>query len=236
MFPDKGGMTRLLASIVLAMAGTLALTGSVNPQGEFAHMEPDDQPSGTSGLNAQQKELVNLAMGQFDAQGLELPEIDFVFHDDLWPCHGHKGMFHKSTRTLEMCSMDPHTMLHELAHAWANENLSERVREDFMLSRDLDSWNDHDDAWDRRGTEHVAETIAWALAEDPRHVRWLETLPDGSKETTHRILSIGVDVDTLLGNFKDITGMDPVFRHASEWAVDEGAPTVISPELARLGS
>ena len=88
--------------------------------------------------------------------------------------------------------------------------------------------------WDR-GTEHVAETIAWALADDPHHVEWVETLPDGSKQTTHRILTLGVDVGTLLDNFEHITGMDPVFRHANERTVDEGASTAISPELARLG-
>lgn len=226
-------MTRLVAIIILAMAGTLALTGSVHPQIELADFGTGGKMQPTS-LNAEQKKLVNLAMGRFEAQGLELPEIDFVFHDDLWPCHGHKGLFYRSTRTLKMCSMDPHTMLHELAHAWANENLPERAREDFVLSRELDSWNDHDDAWDRRGTEHVAETIAWALAEEPRHLKWVETLPDGSKQTTYRILSIGVDVDTLLVNFQEITGMDPVFRHADEWTAEEGIPTATSPESARL--
>jgi hypothetical protein len=174
-------------------------------------------------------------MERFDAQGLELPEIEFVFHDDLFPCDGHKGRYTSNTGTLEMCSIDAITMLHELAHAWANESLSEQAKEDFLSSRGLDSWNDHDVPWDQRGTEHVAETIAWALADDPHHVKWVETLPDGTKQTTHRILTLDLDVDTLLDNFKQLTGMDPVFRHANEWAVDEGASTSLSPELARLG-
>lgn len=144
-------------------------------------------------------------------------------------------MFHKSTRTLVMCSLDLNTMLHELAHAWANENLNEAARQQFVSSRGLDSWNDHDDAWEHRGTEHVAETIAWALAEDPHHVKWVEAESRGSTNTSHRILTIDVDVDILLANFKEITGMDPVFRNASEWAVDGGTSRQSSPELARLG-
>ena len=62
----------------------------------------------------------------------------------------------------------------------------------------------------------------------------METSPDGSTRTTHRILTIGVDVETLLENFREITGMDPVFRD-SEWTVEEATPPPISPEHARLG-
>jgi hypothetical protein len=233
-------MARSVAIILLAIAATIAFPGTVDPHPELAHLHPA-QPSDSGDksestpLTAEQQNLTAHAIGRFNAQGLELPAIEFVFHDDLEPCHGHKGLFHASTATLEMCSMDRITMLHELAHAWANENLSERVKDDFVISHDLDSWNNHDDEWARRGTEHVAETIAWALAEDPHHVRWVETLSDGSKLTTHRILTLDVDVDTLLDNFRDITSIDPVFRHPDEWAVDEGASTSLSPELARLG-
>lgn len=186
-------------------------------------------------LAPEQLALVAQAKGRFDAQGLVLPEVVFIFHDDLLPCDGHKGRYHPSTRTLEMCSMDPITMLHELAHAWANEGLSEGARHDFLRSRGLDSWNDHDVPWDERGTEHVAETIAWGLAVHPHHVKWVETLPDGTRRTTHRILTLGTDVDTLLQDFEALTGMDPVFRSPDEWAVEEAALT-ISPEMARRGS
>lgn len=233
-------MARPVAIILLAVAATMAFPGAVETHTALTHIAPDeslalgDRPE-PNPLTPEQEELVNRAMERFGAQGLELPKIEFVFHDDLWPCHGHKGLFYGTTGNLEMCSMDPLTMLHELAHAWANESFPERARDDFVLSHDLDSWNDHDDAWDRRGTEHVAETIAWALADDPHHVKWVETLPDGSKRTTHRILTLGIDVDTLVENFKHITGMDPVFRHPDEWAVDERASTTISPELTRLG-
>ena len=239
MPPDKGGMARIATIIVLAIAGTLGFQGSVDPQPELAQPEYGDLSAPTSNaqpaaLNPEQQELVNLAKGRFEAQGMELPEINYVFHFDLRTCNGHKGMYHKSTRTLEMCSMDLHTMLHELAHAWTNVHFTTHQMEAFVAERDLDSWNDHNHAWDRRGTEHVAETIAWALAVDPHHVKWVEEAPDGSRQTTHRILTIGVGVDTLLDNFRRITGMGPVFRHTDEWAVDEPASTAISPESRRF--
>lgn len=239
MPPHKGGMARLAAIIIVTTAGVLAFPAAIESQAEEADsaavqpMATAEKPPLTD-MTEEQGSLVGLALGRFDIQGLDLPEIDFVFHNDLRPCHGHKGMFHRSTWTLEMCAMDLRTMLHELAHAWANENLSLSQRQDFVASRALDSWNDHDDVWARRGTEHVAETIAWALAENPHHVKWVETLPGGSEQTTYRILSIGVEVDTLLDNFKDITGMDPVYRHSDEWAVTERPAG--SPEVARLGN
>ena len=233
-------MARSAAIILLGMAITMALPGTQDTHTANTHTAPQESSAfadevGATPLTGEQHELVNHAIGRFDEQGLDLPEIDFVFHDDLLPCDGHKGRFHRNTRTLEMCSMDPITMLHELAHAWAGENLSEQTKKDFVLSHDLDSWNNHDDEWDRRGTEHVAETIAWALATDPHHVKWVETLPDGTKQTTHLILTLGVDVNTLLDTFTHITGMEPIFRHANEWALADRDSTPISPELARLG-
>ena len=185
-------------------------------------------------LTVEQAHLVDSALARYHEQGLELPEIAFVFHDELWPCHGHLGLYRKGTMTLEMCSLDRTTMLHELAHAWANENLDESFREEFVAARGLDSWNDHQHEWERRGTEHVAETIAWALSEESQHVEWLETLPDGSTETTARLLSLGVEVDTLFMNFIDITGMEPVFRKAEEWTVSDDRQELDSPELRRV--
>ena len=228
-------MARLTAIILLALTGIMTLPGAPTSETQLAVEEHSpassrghmDQP----GLTASQQGLVDRATDRFGIQGLQLPEIKIIFHDDLRVCRGHKGMFHRSTQTLEMCSLDLHTMLHELAHAWANESLTVGAREAFVSSRGLASWNDHDDPWDRRGTEHVAETIAWGLADDPHHVKWVETLADGSQRTTHRVLTIGVDVETLLTNFRSLTGADPVFRDPSEWS-DVVAP-IESPEVAR---
>lgn len=185
-------------------------------------------------LTPEQQDLVDRSLARFEMQGLELPEVEIVFHESLLTCHGHKGLYREKTRTLEMCSLDESTMLHELAHAWANAHLDADDMAGFVDWRGLDSWNDHEHEWGRRGTEHVAETIAWALLEEPNHVRWVETREDGTRVESLRILTLGVDIETLAENFRAITGMDPVFRTTDELA-PTGSMTARSPELARLG-
>lgn len=184
-------------------------------------------------LTFDEQALVDFALDRFETQGLQLPEVEFVFRDSLRPCDLHKGRYHRDLQLVEMCSMDKHTMLHELAHAWANYNLSRDQMEAFVIERALDSWNDPDHAWARRGTEHVAETIAWALSDEPRHIMWVENLKDGTKETTYRILTVSVEVEDLLADFKAITGMVSVYRHREEWSGQE--PPIFSPEMRRLG-
>lgn len=192
----------------------------------------DEVVGDSAGWTEEQTALIDFAVDRFEAQGLDLPQLEFVFHDSLVPCGGHKGGYNGDRGVIEMCSNDKATLLHEMAHAWARANLTTADRESFVAMHRLDSWNDHDHAWDRRGTEHVAETIAWALMDDPPHVSWVETLPDGTKNVGHRILTIDVDVETLVENFRIVTGMSPVFRDPGEWAVEDQSPET-SPEARR---
>lgn len=185
-------------------------------------------------LTRAQQELLDFASSRFEGQGLSVPQIEIEFLPSTQDCDGHLGMYWHASRILRMCSMDKHTLLHEMAHAWANENLTAGDREAFIGHRGLATWNDHDHAWDQRGTEHAAETMAWALLDDPNHVKWVETLPDGTQQVSHRILTLDAEVETLMENFRMLTGMDPIFRDADEWAVKEGTSTAASPELARL--
>ena len=226
MPPENGGMGHTPKLRFLVLTSALVLLGSGDVTTATANIP-------TSSMD--QQALVDFALGRFAAQGLILPEVGFVFHDSLMPCSGHKGMYHRKSRTLEMCSMDEETMLHELAHAWANENLTTDEMNAFVASRGLDSWNDHHDPWERRGTEHVAETIAWALLDEPNHVRWVETLPDRTQVTTDRILSLSVEVETLMENFETITGQKPVYRHSGESEQVE-TPAEFSPEFTRPGA
>lgn len=199
-------------------------------------LEPpsQDTSSYSDRLSAEERSLVEFAMDRFRSQGLALPTVDFVFHESLMPCYGHMGLYHPRTDVLEMCTLDKHTILHELGHAWADENLSQAQRTRFVVERKLDSWNDHDHEWERRGTEHVAETIAWALLEQPPHVKWVEVGDDGSTATTYRILTLDIDVETLVDNFNQISGRELVFRHPGEWQAE---PTPeMSPELERSRS
>lgn len=216
---------------MLLLAGVFAFSGVGD-----ALMEPADDllavSVGNHQLTGDQQALVDFALDRFDAQGLRLPDLDFVFRDSLIPCDLHKGRYHRDMQLVEMCSMDKHTMLHELAHAWANHNLTRAQMEAFVSEHGLGSWNDPDHAWARRGTEHVAETIAWTLSDEPRHVMWVEDLADGTKVTTHKILTVDVEVEVLMDDFRSLTGMDPVFRDAKEWSGSERP--AFSPEARRL--
>lgn len=192
-----------------------------------------DSQDATSGeWTEEQKALVEFGTDRFEAQGLELPELQFVFHDSLVPCDGHKGRYCRERGLVEMCSNDKRTLLHEMAHAWAGVNLKSTDREAFVELHGLDSWNGHEHAWERRGTEHVAETIAWALSDDPHHVKWVEDLSDGTSHLEYRILTIDVDVETLMDSFRTLTGMSPVFRDPGESAVGIEPPAT-SPEAMR---
>ncbi len=62
--------------------------------------------------------------------------------------------------------------LHELAHIWMVDHLTDDLRDAFIQRADLPSWRSADDQWHERGVEHAATTIAWGLAgaEDARYM------------------------------------------------------------------
>jgi hypothetical protein len=165
-----------------------------------------------------QQELVNFGLDRFEGQGLSLPEIEFEFFPTTLDCEGHMGYYLHASRTLRMCSMSKSTLLHELAHAWANINLSRAERASFASYRGLNAWNDDGDVWKERGTEHAAEIIAWALMDEADHVRFTTTMPDGSLQAEFRLLAIDNSrVEALYDGFVELTGMEPVFRYPAEW-------------------
>jgi hypothetical protein len=226
----KGGMDYRCRTWVLLLAGAFVFSGV----GDALVGKGEEHLTGSAGghqLTRDQQAMVDFALDRFGTQDLRLPDLEFVFRDSLLPCNLHKGRYHRDIQLVEMCSMDKHTMLHEVAHAWANNNLTRGQMEAFVTEHGLDSWNDPDHAWARRGTEHVAETIAWAVSDEPRHVMWVEDLEDGTKVTTHKILTVDVDVEVLLADFKSLTGMEPVYRDASEWSGSERS--TFSPEAPR---
>jgi hypothetical protein len=169
-------------------------------------------------LTGIQQELVDFGLDRFKAQGLPLPNIRFEFFPTTADCGGHEGYYLHETPTLRMCSLSKSTLLHELAHAWANLNLSQDERESFADYRGLDAWNDVEDAWKQRGTEHAAEIISWALLDEADHVRFTTTLPDGSVQAEFRLLNIDNSrVEALHDGFVELTGAEPVFRSPAEW-------------------
>lgn len=169
-------------------------------------------------LTPAQQALVDFGLGRFADQDLALPSIHIEFYPTVADCRGHEGQYANQTRTLRMCSLDKTTMLHELAHAWANHNLSDAEREAFVASRGLSAWNDQLDEWKARGTEQAAEIIAWALLDEPNTVRYIVTQDDGTPEASFRLLSIeNSSVEALHEGFVELTGMEPIFRTPADW-------------------
>ncbi|MFQ5968079.1 MAG: hypothetical protein ACE5MI_10775 [Acidimicrobiia bacterium] len=185
----------------------------------------DSPPSGL--LTREQEELVRWALWRFSAAGLELPEVDIFFQNDTMSCGGRQGLYHTETATLYLCTPRKQTILHELAHAWTEAQLSEERRTGFVEFRGVRSWDSRSDPWELRATEHASEIITWALMDRPIHVPTQPAGPGG--ETIFQLLSIPKsDVDALALGYEFLTGTLPPFRHASEW---EEILQIGNPEL-----
>ncbi len=207
--------------IVIAILGILVLEWlgigtslTANPSNpvEIAVVEYGPRLTGT------QQSLLEYGLSRFAEHGLVLPPIHIEFYPTVADCKGHKGSYTNQTRTVRMCTVDKSTMLHELAHAWANLNLSDVERAAFAAHRGLDAWNDQGDSWNDRGTEHAAEIIAWALTDEPNAIRFTFVSDDGTPQSVFRLFSIeNSSVEALHDGFVELTGMEPMFRSSQEW-------------------
>lgn len=183
-------------------------------------------------LSTAQRQLLSWAEDRFGRAGLEFPEVDIRFHPDLVACDGHVGFFDGATKSLNLCRIDKKSILHELAHAWAHSNLTDRQRSEFTALRGLEAWNDHNLEWSERATEHAAETIAWALMDRNRLVPWV-TKVDGIDHQTWRLTTIAdSQPDQLEVGYEFLTGKRPVDRLADDPRLDP-QPEPLSPESYR---
>lgn len=116
--------------------------------------------------------LTEWALARFQRAGLDLPPLTIAFHDDKQPCDGHIGFYRSGTLPrVDICGfnwnrflMTPKkTILHELAHAWAQYILTDETRQRFLRFRGLTTWGDDNTPWVDQGSEQAAEIVAWAL-------------------------------------------------------------------------
>ena len=116
--------------------------------------------------------LTEWALARFDQAGLALPPLVISFHDDREVCGGNFGLYRAGTPAqVDICGFNwdrfvvgaKKTLLHELAHAWTQHELTEEAREQFLGLRGLDTWGDDEFPWEEQGSEQAAEIIAWAL-------------------------------------------------------------------------
>lgn len=121
------------------------------------------------GATATQLDRLDAAVAQFAAAGLDLPAIEVNFHDTNAPCNGHAGLYRAAAEahprdTITICDTMPFYLLHELAHAWEHHAIGDDHREHLTEEWNLPTWGSHDFAWDERGIEQAAETVAFTLS------------------------------------------------------------------------
>lgn len=119
----------------------------------------------TGGTPAQQA-MARWAVGRFTAGELDLPSLEVRFHQDRRGCDGRSGLYRNGAA--DICGvhvnwMSRRAVLHEMAHAWVETNVSADLEARFLRLRQLETWDDHAVEWEARGTEHAAEIISWAL-------------------------------------------------------------------------
>jgi hypothetical protein len=158
--------TKAASRLLLVVLATMGLAGG------GAHAEQEQAPVVVAetirvfGADAEHQHLVRWAYGRYEHAGLEVPPVDVHFHPDTSGCSGHLGRW--ILGRVDICvvivsEIAREAVLHEMGHAWVEENVSATVRERFMRMRGLTAWNDQSVIWDERGFEHAAETLAWAL-------------------------------------------------------------------------
>ena len=120
------------------------------------------------------RRVVKWAVGRYREAGLTVPASDVYFNRGLDACRGYVGLhtLESGRHRIDIC--DPgrrsreRIILHEFAHAWVGENLTDVGREGFVTLRGLETWYDVDTDWKLRGTEHAAEIMFWGLSEQCR--------------------------------------------------------------------
>ncbi|MFQ5554655.1 MAG: hypothetical protein ACE5GC_04695 [Acidimicrobiia bacterium] len=181
-------------------------------------------------LTQAQQQLIDWAQSRFETAGLAFPAVDVFFHPDSVACRGRVGLYYMSSRSLHMCRLDKNTMLHELAHAWDYDNLTDADRVAFMAHRGLTAWNDHDEAWEHRGAEHLAEVMVWALIDHDVTVTWTTPNADGTSRAIRRLLTIPDSrPDQLAAAYRFVTGSVSPVTDASRLSPD-GPVEDFSPE------
>jgi hypothetical protein len=113
-----------------------------------------------------QQVMARWAVERFTESGMDLPSLEVRFHRAPTGCGGHTGSYRDGEADIcgtHVNSMSRRTLLHEMAHAWVDANVSADLEARFLRLRQLETWNDHDFDWEERGTEHAAEIISWAL-------------------------------------------------------------------------
>jgi hypothetical protein len=159
---------------------------------------PTQEGARLIGATPNERLLADWALERYRRAGLELPPVEIVFHRDPAACLDNSGLY-RSGR-LDVCAVDGmvaysrKVLLHELAHAWIEADLTAGDRERFLELRGLPSWNSRAVPWGLRGCEQAAEIVTWGLGEG----------------TIAPLLPTSVDTETLASLYEGLTGRAPI--------------------------
>ena len=117
---------------------------------------------------------IEWGLDRFRIAGFELPPMSISVHDNDAPCEGNSGLYRTNEPgEVHLCSTSPADstpakliILHELAHAWAETQLSKDQKEAFLQLRALDTWVDRRVPPHEWGAEHAAEVVSWGLMDE----------------------------------------------------------------------
>ena len=158
--------TPIAAKILVPALACLGFASSVafgRPSSEPVYVRPS---VAVYEADPKQVRLVRWAAGRFEHAGLDVPTVEIHFHGSSSGCGGHLG--YARIGRVDVCTvlvneMARRNLLHEMGHIWIDQNVSQAVRELFLGSRHLSTWNASTTDWDERGYEQGAEIMAWGL-------------------------------------------------------------------------
>lgn len=121
--------------------------------------------AGIHGGDASTIGIVEEALDDFRTLGLLLPPLAIHVHASKAPCRGNNGLYNGdgSIERIDLCHPARFVVLHELAHAWEANNVSNGQREAFLEATGLEAWTGADIAWQDRGIERAANVLAQAI-------------------------------------------------------------------------
>ncbi len=173
---------RTIITLLTTLLTTAAAGGFLTADNADAAPAPAPQVEAVSTLGeiaeltTAQSDLVASSFERFTQAGLAAPtDVVPSFHDSIDACNGNLGLstIEDGIQRVRICwshenpgveiRLQEQALVHELAHAWADLNVDEPLRNAFVEFTGAASWNLAVDGWNDRGTERAADLITWAL-------------------------------------------------------------------------
>lgn len=140
----------------------------VHRQAAYADFPTDDSPEPIERAALRTRELAE-AISLFERRGLDLPDFELRYYDEKASCNGHLGVFRRSESPwqIRICTTETKILIHELAHAWIEANVDERIRGEYAELREFTNWNDSSVEWADRAVEDAAFVMHQILLVGP---------------------------------------------------------------------